>query len=429
MATHTAVCVDDNFWAACDWTTYEGTVITDATSRDSYYSARYTSLSAWDAAEKKYLIEAHICEIIGPWASAQPAVAMSSQWGASSLVLLTIATVGVARHAGRVSAACYRISVTSGTGFAPSSSTSGVVVDGVIVLSSSTTSDCFVAPAYGYDVTFKNCIAIGGRNGFFGTPASSVGGSYKIINCLAIGAYESGVTIRTNPHQPGYVANCTVHGCNTSGNLYRAGIFNDTGSYTDIINCVATSNTGRDYRLVGAVSPRYCASSDATLNGLTGCQTGIAAAACFTDAANDDFSLLSTAPIRGDGIYVADRVLTDDIIGTLRDPSAIDIGAYQYDTNYVPTLMVALDITGMIEGSVLAIYRTSDHAEIVAPTVIDASGAYSTTYSWTGNVPISVVVRKATGGTKYLPYSAPGLITSGGFGLVVSQVEDLVLNG
>ena len=42
---------------------------------------------------------------------------------------------------------------------------------------------------------------------------------------------------------------------------------------------------------------------------------------------------------------------------------------------------------------------------------------------------ITVVVRKATGGTKYLPYSAPGLITSGGFGMVVSQVEDLVLNG
>ena len=32
-------------------------------------------------------------------------------------------------------------------------------------------------------------------------------------------------------------------------------------------------------------------------------------------------------------------------------------------------------------------------------------------------------------GTKYLPYTAPGLITSSGFSLIVNQVVDGVLNG
>lgn len=106
-----------------------------------------------------------------------------------------------------------------------------------------------------------------------------------------------------------------------------------------------------------------------------------------------------------------------------------DAGPYEYDHgNGIAPVQVPIYISGIAEGSVLAIYKT-DGSTIVSPTTIGSSGSYSITYSYTGDTQITVVVRKATGGTKYLPYSAPGLITSAGFALIVNQVIDGVLNG
>ena len=107
-----------------------------------------------------------------------------------------------------------------------------------------------------------------------------------------------------------------------------------------------------------------------------------------------------------------------------------DVGPFEFDHgNGLAPQQVTLSISGMTEGSILAVYKTSDGSAIISPTTIGASGSHSTTYSYTGNVQITVVVRKGTSGTKYLPYSAPGLITSTGFSLIVNQVPDGVLNG
>lgn len=107
-----------------------------------------------------------------------------------------------------------------------------------------------------------------------------------------------------------------------------------------------------------------------------------------------------------------------------------DIGPFEYDNgNGLAPQQVTLSISGMAEGSVMAVYKISDGTAIISPTTIGASGSHSTTYSYTGNVQIEVVVRKGSSGTKYLPYSAPGLITSTGFSLIVNQVADGVLNG
>lgn len=125
-----------------------------------------------------------------------------------------------------------------------------------------------------------------------------------------------------------------------------------------------------------------------------------------------------------------------DIIGNARpnynmqDPDLVDCGPFEFDHgNGLAPQQVTLSISGMAEGSVLAIYKTSDGTTIVSPVTIGASGSHSITYSYTGDTQITVVVRKSTSGTKYLPYSAPGLITSAGFTLIVNQVIDGVLNG
>ena len=110
--------------------------------------------------------------------------------------------------------------------------------------------------------------------------------------------------------------------------------------------------------------------------------------------------------------------------------TAWDIGAYEFDWGYgLEPLQVTLSISGMAEGSALAVYKTSDGSTIISPTTIGASGSYSTTYSYTGDTQVEVIVRKGTSENKYLPYSAPGLITANGFSLIVNQVIDGVLNG
>jgi hypothetical protein len=107
-----------------------------------------------------------------------------------------------------------------------------------------------------------------------------------------------------------------------------------------------------------------------------------------------------------------------------------DIGAYEFDWGYgLAPLKVDLAFSGMAEGSIMAVYKTSDGTAIISPTAIGSSGRHSTTYSYTEETQIEVVVRKGTSGTKYLPYSAPGLITATGFSLIVNQVADGVLNG
>lgn len=87
---------------------------------------------------------------------------------------------------------------------------------------------------------------------------------------------------------------------------------------------------------------------------------------------------------------------------------------------------VTLAFTGMVEDSVLAVYKDLDDSEIISPVVIGATGAYSTQYSFTGDTPVTIKVRKSTTSIKYLPFRYLGTITTSGLSLTVNQVEDTV---
>lgn len=419
-----AVCQDTTFWNNCSWTTYDGTVITNSTERDSYYSARYTSLQSWDDAEAKSVLGFERVEIIGNWVTADTVFNLGSGWGTSYMAKVTICTVGIARpFAGNYP---YKVlGITSTSTFIVN--VSHVIIDGIISENTST-GMCFIVDGYKENVKFINCIAKGGKNGFY-APGQTVTAGYFVYNCIAYGCAEFGIGLEGRTYYKAIVANCTVYKCNTSNNAYRCGIW--INGYGTAINCISIGNggTNKDYDISDLnVFAINCISSDTSLSTGTDCLTGITATNTFTDASNGDFSLLSTSVARDAGVLLDDVPLTD-IAGIARDPDNIDIGAHEYDVGYVPTLQVGIEISGMVENSVLAIYKTSDGSAIVNPTTIDASGSYSTTYSYTEDTQIDVVVRKGTSGTKYLPYKAPGLITDTGFALIVNQVEDTVLNG
>jgi hypothetical protein len=81
-----------------------------------------------------------------------------------------------------------------------------------------------------------------------------------------------------------------------------------------------------------------------------------------------------------------------------------------------------IDISGMANGSELAVYKTSDMSVIVSPQ--STTGTYTGSYTYTADIPITVRVRKGTAASKYLPYEYAGIIKSTGFSLNVSQVLD-----
>lgn len=156
----------------------------------------------------------------------------------------------------------------------------------------------------------------------------------------------------------------------------------------------------------------------------------------FADWTNDDYRPASSSSPQVNAALPVYLGLEVDIAQDRRpnyEPSIYpnevwDLGPFEFDHgNGLPPVTVEISITGMVEGSAMAIYNSSTNAEIVAPTTIGASGAYTdSSFVYTSDVPIKVVVRKGTSATKYLPYNQLGTITSGGFSLIVTQIPDTV---
>jgi len=304
------------------------------------------------------------------------------------------------------------------------------VIDGVETGSTYANTSTRAFKTYASACTIKNCIAIGYG---YGTGFEEGGKGNSYYNNIATG-FPVGFQCAGASGNGSVFANCLSVGNGTGfACLVASTSAIDSANNISIANTTNWGTAGIGFAdcNAGATGDSIWATSgSSSVDGLT--------TAVFVDYAADDFRPATGAATIDAGSSFFGLLPPTDIVGSVAPsytPAAHpydirDIGPFEYDHGYgLAPATVAIDITGMVDGSVLAIYRTSDHAEIVAPTTIGASGSYSTTYSWTGNVSITVVVRKATGGTKYLPYSAPGLITIGGFGLVVSQVEDLVLNG
>lgn len=90
-----------------------------------------------------------------------------------------------------------------------------------------------------------------------------------------------------------------------------------------------------------------------------------------------------------------------------------------------PPTTVSVQLTDVIVGSECLIYETGNISNVILLTSA-ASSTVGTTYNWTGDLAITIRVRKGTSAPKYVPYQATGTITNTGFSLAVSQVADLI---
>ena len=220
-----AVCQDDDFWAACDWTTYDGTVITNATERDTYYTAKYTSLQAWDNVMIGEATAVTTVEIIGPWTSPDSAAEVNGLISGMYTPLL-IVTVGVARP-GNVNS--YRI--TSSTSHALVLACHYATLDGVTAEAVGAY-NCFSVKTYYGNVTFRNCIAI---NGTFGYRTDNYNGGMVCVSCVASGQTAAGYYGgRNRYHERAHYINCTAYSCNTG---FSRGYYSFSGSSV-AINCI-----------------------------------------------------------------------------------------------------------------------------------------------------------------------------------------------
>ena len=253
-----------------------------------------------------------------------------------------------------------------------------------------------------------------------------------VYNCIFFNV-KIGLQLVDYSAQGTIIYNCGAFNCSSYG--FKAG----ANSYGFIYNCVSYgcgTNWGTAPGLAYYMSNNAGASGDAVWDSGSTSLTSVTFSD-FIDYTNNDFRIASGSSLIDSGIDVVGGEWSD-IVGNVRpNYDAVnypdnnwDIGPFEYDHgNGLAPQQVTLSVSGMVEGSVLAIYKTSDGTALVSPTTIGTSGSYSTTYSYTGDTQIEVVVRKGTSGTKYLPYKAPGLITNTGFVLIVNQIEDTVLNG
>lgn len=116
-----------------------------------------------------------------------------------------------------------------------------------------------------------------------------------------------------------YVHNCTVYNCTVT-----AGIADRKGSHVVATNCVVHT-CADDFNGTG-MTITFCASEDNDGSDSVNL-SGVAASAIWTDAANGNFSLVSSSPLIGEGTDLS-AYFTTDIIGTTR--STWDIGAFEY---------------------------------------------------------------------------------------------------
>jgi len=390
MTKHAAICQSDTFWDACDWTTYDGTVITNSTERDAYYYCKYTTLAAYDTAKARNLSEPEVCEILGPWTTPHAAYNGSTAWGTSEIINLLFVTVGVARHAGKYpignefriedSALCWNVRTLNTT------------VDGVAAYNTGTASSVFSILNTKINCGFKNCIAKGGLYGFdLGSISAGYGGFFA-INCIAVNSYSSGFRFDGVPYFITILSNCVAYNCNTSNANYNGGFavrISAQGGHSILINCISISNSYYDFYLYtysANIQFKNCISSDLTAN-WTDCYTGKTAGEIFTDATNGDFSIPLSSFAKDIGVFITGVTPDKDIRNTYRNPAAIDIGAWEYDTGYTPPAeQTILTITANVSlvGAEVRIYDLDTSDGTFGTELSGTESHTSATYTYTG---------------------------------------------
>jgi len=245
----------------------------------------------------------------------------------------------------------------------------------------------------------------------------------------------SAATNTVNFISHGHTLNTPILFKSEAGAIMPAGLLADTWYYTRTVTdanafTLTTAPAGAadiDFTTDGSGAITYSLVWDTTNT------AKYLTTADFTDYVNNDFRPASgtsphveIVPISdGDGLPRYD--LLDAVRPNYEASSYPDNKAtagpfeFDHDNGLAPTT-VTISITGMISGSILAIYKTSDMSEIAAPA--STTGSYSASYAYTGDTTIIVRVRKGTSVGKYLPYEYAGTITSVGFSLNVSQILD-----
>jgi len=198
--------------------------------------------------------------------------------------------------------------------------TNGVYTNDVALLVQSIT-------AGGSDIYVDKCIfqatGFSGSGTCQGIQNSDADGTLTVRNSICYG-FQNGANAMSSLWCGAGTMN--VYNC-VSTKSYRGS--RQTGGTMTITNSALFNNSSVDY--TGTITATYCASDD-TKTGTGNIDWNLGAtdwAANFTDYANDDYSLKSTAPDLIDaGTDLSGSGVTDDIIGTTR--STHDIGAFEY---------------------------------------------------------------------------------------------------
>lgn len=304
------------------------------------------------------------------------------------------------------------------------------IIDGIEINNTLSSTGIYITTS---DGIVKNCIiTVGGISGT--GPGIFCAGAPKIYNNLIYNVAFKGIILQGYMYGAevynntiigcgigidakntylAFINNNAIFGCTTNwGTAPDKGFFsNNTGTIGDIIwdsNNSAKIITSSDFK--NYVNPITSAADfSPSGNSLTHTSTSL-----LVDAGSDLFL--------SNDIKDATRPSYNN--GVLTNP---DIGAFEFDWGYGEApLNVLLSFSGISDGSVLAVYKTSDKSEIISPITIGATGKYSMSFVYINDTQIIIKVRKGTSGTRYLPYEAPGLITSSGYSLIVNQVEDTI---
>lgn len=306
------------------------------------------------------------------------------------------------------------------------SSSIDFTVDGIELNSTKATTG-FFSSAPG--AVFQNCIGRTDGRGIFVYAPSNVNNNL-IYGC-------TGTAFNMQGYQSGYTLN---------NNLAIGNDVGFDGEYVYlafVANNIAIDNTTANWQNLpndGIFENNAGESGDIVWDTETSAVT--ITSADFENYANPPTSLSDLSPAGDSAAHTSSSSLTDagaateeetDITGNPRVgyknglDTSIDIGPYEFDWGYgLAPQTVSLLITGIVAGSELAIYKTIDGTEIVAPTTITGTSYTNSNYIYMVDTNVTVRIRNASGTTKYLPYKAQGVITENGLNMIVSQTEDTI---
>lgn len=138
-----------------------------------------------------------------------------------------------------------------------------------------------------------------------------------------------------------------------------------------------------------------------------------------------DAAAASVFVIAGSTITIKASTFTGNIIttGTVSFANGATISGYYVDSTGTHVL---LSVTGLVAGSRIQLYNTTDASEIYNAVV--AGTSYSQFITYTSDKTIRLRVAYVSGVTAYNEYQTLGVLTSNGLGFVVAQTLNTVFN-